>query len=108
MKITMNAISAMATLRVHRDLHRSVRVAGTIISEVLMGERSFNVVIYREGDVFVAQCLDVDVASDGATGAEARENLRQALELYFDEPGAEPRVCSVSDACVEQLILKSA
>ena len=64
------------------------------------------VVIYPEGDGFVAQCLDVDVASDGATEDEARENLREALELYFEEQAAayEP----VSEAHVEQLTLKSA
>lgn len=53
-------------------------------------QRNVRIVIYREGDGFVAQCLDVDVASDGATEAEARENLREALELYFEEPALPP------------------
>jgi predicted RNase H-like HicB family nuclease len=73
-----------------------------------MVERRVNVVIYREGDVYVAQSLDVDIASDGGTEAEARENLREALELCFDEPGAEPRMFPVTDAHVEQLTLESA
>jgi predicted RNase H-like HicB family nuclease len=71
-------------------------------------ERSLQVVIYREGDGFVAQCLNVDVASDGSTEAEARANILQALELYFDEPEGPTEYQPVADAHVEQLILKSA
>jgi predicted RNase H-like HicB family nuclease len=36
-----------------------------------------------EGALYVAQCLDVDVASQGATVDEALDNLREALELRF-------------------------
>jgi predicted RNase H-like HicB family nuclease len=73
-----------------------------------MVQRSLQVVIYREGDVFVAQCLNVDVASDGATSDAARENLREALELYFDEPDAVTDFQTVGEAHVEQLTLTSA
>ena len=31
----------------------------------------------------MAQCLEVDVASQGETGAEALINLKEALELHF-------------------------
>lgn len=34
--------------------------------------------------MFVARCLDIDVASDGATDIEALDNLREAIELYFE------------------------
>ena len=44
--------------------------------------REFSAVVQREGDVFVAQCLDVDVASQGASEQEALANLQEALELY--------------------------
>ena len=36
----------------------------------------------------VQQCIEVDVASQGATEAEALENLRDALELHFTPPVA--------------------
>jgi predicted RNase H-like HicB family nuclease len=40
-----------------------------------------------DGDWYVARCLDVEVASQGHTIDEALANLREALELYFeDEP----------------------
>jgi predicted RNase H-like HicB family nuclease len=36
----------------------------------------------------VSQCLEVDVASQGATEEEALANLREALELNFEPPQA--------------------
>ena len=46
--------------------------------------------ITPDGDWFVARCLDVEVASQGHTIDEALTNLREALELYFeDEPAPE-------------------
>jgi predicted RNase H-like HicB family nuclease len=44
--------------------------------------------IVREGDWFVAQCLEVDVASQGETVEEALANLREAIELHFEPPTA--------------------
>jgi predicted RNase H-like HicB family nuclease len=41
-------------------------------------------IIQREGDGHVALCLEVDVASQGDTMESARENLREALELFFE------------------------
>jgi predicted RNase H-like HicB family nuclease len=34
---------------------------------------------------YVARCLDVEVASQGRTIDEALDNLREALELYFED-----------------------
>ena len=43
--------------------------------------------ITHEGDWYVARCLQVEVVSQGETVELALENLRDALELYFeDEP----------------------
>lgn len=43
----------------------------------------------REGALYVAQCCELDVASQGSTVAEALNNLREALELWFEgEPEA--------------------
>ena len=51
-------------------------------------KRSFAASVWREGRWFVSQCLEVDVASQGATEQEALENLREALELHFEPPQA--------------------
>ncbi len=44
--------------------------------------------ITPDGDWYVARCLDVEVASQGPTIDEALANLREALELYFEDQPA--------------------
>jgi len=51
-------------------------------------KQTFTARVWPEGDGFVAQCVEVDVASQGDTEREALENLREALELYFEPPVA--------------------
>ena len=46
--------------------------------------RQLTAIIQSEGDGFVALCPEVDVASQGDTIEEARDNLRVALELFFE------------------------
>jgi predicted RNase H-like HicB family nuclease len=41
-------------------------------------------IIEREGDGYVALCPELDVASQGDTVEEARRNLVEALELFFE------------------------
>ncbi|MDX9944227.1 MAG: H-NS family nucleoid-associated regulatory protein [Azonexus sp.] len=48
-------------------------------------ERKLSYVVVQEEDAFVARCLDVEVASDGAIEAEAVAALKEALELYFED-----------------------
>lgn len=45
-------------------------------------------IIECEGDGFVSLCPELDIASQGETEAEARENLREALELFFETASA--------------------
>ena len=47
-------------------------------------KRRLAAVVEREGDEYVALCPDIDVASQGATVAEARDNLIEALTLFFE------------------------
>lgn len=41
--------------------------------------------ITHEAPWYVARCLDVEVTSQGKTADAALENLREALELYFED-----------------------
>lgn len=41
--------------------------------------------IFREGDLYVAVCPELDVSSFGETVDEARRSLREALEAFFEE-----------------------
>jgi predicted RNase H-like HicB family nuclease len=50
-----------------------------------MKQSVYQSVVYQEGKYFVAQCLNVDVSSFGATEQEALANLQEALELYLED-----------------------
>ena len=51
-------------------------------------KQRFSASIWQEGEWYIAQCAQVDIASQGATEDEALENLRDALELHFTQPVA--------------------
>jgi predicted RNase H-like HicB family nuclease len=46
--------------------------------------KQLTAIIEREGDGYVALCPEVDVASQGESVGEARANLKEALELFFE------------------------
>ena len=51
--------------------------------------RRLTAIIEREDDGFVALCPELDVASQGRTVDEARKNLQEALELFFETASPE-------------------
>ncbi|MEH1933276.1 MAG: type II toxin-antitoxin system HicB family antitoxin [Nostoc sp.] len=44
----------------------------------------FTAIIERESDGYVSLCPELDIASQGDTIEEARNNLIEALELFFE------------------------
>ena len=57
--------------------------------QYLRGERmdklqQFTAIIERDGDGFISLCPQLDIASQGDTAEEARTNLIEALELFFE------------------------
>ena len=44
-----------------------------------------NRLVWKEGKYFVAQYPDVDISSFGDTTEEALSNLKEALELFFED-----------------------
>ncbi|HQN22220.1 MAG TPA: type II toxin-antitoxin system HicB family antitoxin [Thermotogota bacterium] len=46
-------------------------------------------IIERDGDGFVSLCPELDIASQGCSVEEARNNLREALELFFETASSE-------------------
>jgi len=50
----------------------------------------FTASVTQEGSYFVAQCLEVDVASQGESLEAALENLREALVLRFEGEAPPP------------------
>ncbi len=60
-------------------------------------------VIWKEGKWYVAKALEVEIASQGKTEKEALGNLKEALELYFEDqtkielsPVSQPRLQDLS------------
>lgn len=47
--------------------------------------KNLHYVIWKEGKYYVARSLEVEVASQGKTRAQAMTNLQEALELYFED-----------------------
>jgi len=41
-------------------------------------------IIEREGDGYVSLCPELDVASQGGTVEQAKDNLHEAVELFFE------------------------
>lgn len=48
--------------------------------------RNFSATVWQEGEWYIAQCLDMDVASQDKTVEYALANLGEALTLHFREP----------------------
>jgi len=46
--------------------------------------QQFTAIIEREGDGYVSLCPELDIASQGDNIEEARQNLIEALELFFE------------------------
>jgi len=51
--------------------------------------KTLTAVLIREGDGFVALCPELDVASQGDSVEDAKANLREAVELFFECASAE-------------------
>jgi len=46
--------------------------------------QQFTAIIEREENLYVALCPELDIASQGKTVEQARTNLIEALELFFE------------------------
>ncbi|CAN5303934.1 type II toxin-antitoxin system HicB family antitoxin [soil metagenome] len=49
-------------------------------------KRTFSASVWQEEGWYVAQCLEIDVASQGESEEDALKNLREALELHLEPP----------------------
>lgn len=54
-------------------------------ASILSTSRTLTAAVSKDGEWYVARCLEVDVASQGEAVDEALVNLREALELYFED-----------------------
>ncbi len=47
-------------------------------------QKQLTAIIEKEGDGYVSFCPEYDIASQGNTVEEAKSNLHEALELFFE------------------------
>ncbi len=78
-----------------------------LIKEIKMRTIQINNAVWKEGDYFVAQCLNIDVSSFGDTKEDALSNLQEALELYFED-NKHPEVTIIEKPEIVGSILKYA
>jgi predicted RNase H-like HicB family nuclease len=49
-------------------------------------KRTSTASLWQEGDWFIAQCLEIDIASQGETPELALANLQEAIALHLETP----------------------
>lgn len=54
-----------------------------------MIQKRLTAIIEREGKGYVSLCPELDIASQGDTIEQARDNLKEALELFFETASQE-------------------
>jgi predicted RNase H-like HicB family nuclease len=64
-------------------------------------------IIYREEKYYVAQCLNVDVSSFGETIQEAQENLKEAVELYFENEAEKRNYIQIGEVLIGETTINA-
>lgn len=60
-----------------------------------MKTKSFTAIIYKEDDMYVAECPEIGTVDQGATIKQALANLKEATRLYLEDgpiPETTPRL----------------
>lgn len=72
-----------------------------------MKKISLRNVVWKEGKHHVAQCLNVDVSSFGSTKKSAENNLKEALELYFEDVNSFKKLTKIGSPVIFETSLYS-
>jgi predicted RNase H-like HicB family nuclease len=67
--------------------------------------KALKYIVYREGKFYVSQCLNVDISSFGNSITEAIENLKEALELYFEDKDAMQHILNIEETMMGETYL---
>jgi len=67
-----------------------------------------SVLVWKEGNLFVAKSLEVEIASQGSTKEESLANLKEALELYFEKELSLPNIFPYKNVSLEKLTVSYA
>ena len=59
--------------------------------------KTLKYVVYKEGKFYVSQCLNVDISSFGGSITEAVDNLKEALQLYFEDKDVSRHILTIEE-----------
>jgi predicted RNase H-like HicB family nuclease len=65
--------------------------------------KTIKYIIFKEGSHYVSQCLNVEVSSFGETIEEATDNLKEALNLYFEDIPARKNYIEINESLLGEL-----
>jgi len=55
------------------------------LKPIIKNMKTLTAILYKEEDMYVAECPEVGTVSQGKTIEEALKNLKEATELYLEE-----------------------
>jgi predicted RNase H-like HicB family nuclease len=90
----MPALKSPQDLDNYPELIDLIRESAKNLGKSTMKSRSFTVVVYREDDVYIAECPEVGTVDQGETIEQAIAGLTAATKLYLEEfpvPETSPR-----------------
>ncbi len=67
--------------------------------------KTIKYIVYKEGKYYVSQCLNVDVSSFGESIDEAVFNLKEALELYYEDEPLEESYVDIDEVMIGETVL---
>ena len=73
------------------------------IKQITKRTQTLTAILYKEEDVYVAECPEVGTASQGESIEEAITNLKEATELYLEEfpfPETSPRLLTTFEVAI--------
>jgi predicted RNase H-like HicB family nuclease len=65
--------------------------------------KTIKYIIFKEGSYYVSQSLNVDVSSFGETIESATKNLKEALDLYFEDDPARKNYRKINETLLGEL-----
>jgi len=83
--MVVSAVYTIISGRRRINLPRRITPKQSIRVPLTMNKKfQFTAVIEKEGDGYVSLCPELDIASQGETVEEATANLKEAVELFFE------------------------
>ncbi|OGK10039.1 hypothetical protein A2767_00185 [Candidatus Roizmanbacteria bacterium RIFCSPHIGHO2_01_FULL_35_10] len=65
--------------------------------------KKLSALVWKEKDWYVAKCVEIKVASQGKTKKDALSNLKEALELYFEDEPSFEKLPSLREVSLEEI-----